>query len=98
MKIFKVIPRVSWLLVKSFLSVFDWNIYLEIFIPYSILQSKFFNDFSMTLLNKGFKFFNPRLGELFETLFAFTFLGISAFQAFLFAMYMDIQDNEKLYK
>ena len=34
----------------------------------------------------------------FETLFAFTFLGISSIQSFLFAMWMDIQDNERLYK
>jgi len=34
----------------------------------------------------------------FETLFAFTFLGVSGFQSLLFAMWMDIQDNERLYK
>jgi len=34
----------------------------------------------------------------FEPLFAFIFLSISSFQSLLFAMWMDIQDNERLYK
>ena len=34
----------------------------------------------------------------YEPLLAFIFLSVSAFQAFLFAMWMDIQDNERLYK
>ena len=34
----------------------------------------------------------------FETLFAFTFLTIFAFQSLLFAMWMDIQDNDRLQK
>jgi hypothetical protein len=34
----------------------------------------------------------------FETLFAFTFLTTFAFQSLLFAMWMDIQDNERLQK
>jgi hypothetical protein len=32
------------------------------------------------------------------TMLAFAFLFISAFQSLLFAMWMDIQDNERLYK
>jgi hypothetical protein len=34
----------------------------------------------------------------FETLFAFTFLGITSILSLLFAMWMDMQDNERLYK
>ena len=34
----------------------------------------------------------------FETLFAFTFLGVVGFQSLLFAMWMDIQDNDRLIK
>jgi hypothetical protein len=33
-----------------------------------------------------------------ETLFAFTFLGVTSIQFLLFAMWMDIQNNERLYK
>jgi len=32
------------------------------------------------------------------TMLAFLFLFTSAFQSLLFAMWMDIQDNERLYK
>ena len=32
------------------------------------------------------------------TILAFMFLSISAFQSLLFAMWMDIQDNERLNK
>jgi len=32
------------------------------------------------------------------TMLAFGFLFISSFQSLLFAMWMDIQDNERLYK
>jgi hypothetical protein len=32
------------------------------------------------------------------TLLAFVFLAISSLQSLLFAMWMDIQDNERLYK
>ncbi len=32
------------------------------------------------------------------TMLAFVFLFISAFQSLLFAMWMDMQDNERLYK
>jgi hypothetical protein len=34
----------------------------------------------------------------FQSLTIFIFLFISGFQSLLFAMWMDIQDNERLYK
>lgn len=100
MKILKVIPRVSWLLFRSFFKRL-WVKYL-------------FRDFHPLFILYHFAFllgliwlpYMYRVGKAmlftqnlsFETLFAFTFLGISAAQSFLFAMWMDIQDNERLYK
>jgi hypothetical protein len=100
MKILKVIPRISFLLFKGFFRRL-WHKYL-------------FRDFHPLFLLYHFSFllgllWLPYLYRVlkalwlvqnmsFETLFAFTFLGISSIQSFLFAMWMDIQDNERLYK
>ena len=100
MKIFKVIPRVSWLLIKSFFKRL-WIKYLfrdfhPLFLLYNFGILLFFCWVPYVV--KVSKSFIYGYENSFETLFAFTFLGISAFQSFLFAMYMDIQNNEKLYK
>jgi glycosyltransferase involved in cell wall biosynthesis len=101
MKIFKVIPRVSWLLLKSFFKRL-WIKYLfRDFHPLFILY-----HFSFALLigaaPLGWKIFDLWLlqGRQVNTItfIAFMFLFISAFQSFLFAMWMDIQDNERLQK
>lgn len=100
MKIFRVIPRISWLLFKSFFKRL-WMKYLfrdfhPLFLLYNI-------GIFLTLIwiPYLFKVLHAIVvgGNLsFESLFAFTFLGISSFQSILFAMWMDIQDNERLYK
>ncbi|GIV33599.1 MAG: hypothetical protein KatS3mg031_1134 [Chitinophagales bacterium] len=100
MKLAKVIPKISWLLVKSFFKRL-WIKYLfRDFHPLFLLY-----NFSFILLLAWIPYLiKVSLALLqgltlsFETLFAFTFLGISAFQSLLFAMWMDIQDNERLYK
>ena len=100
MKILKVVPRVSILLIKSFFKRL-WIKYLfRDFHPLFLLYNFSFLLFFLwtPYLVKVSKSLIYNTGNSFETLFAFTFLGISAFQAFLFAMYMDIQDNERLYK
>ena len=100
MKVFKVIPRVSWLLFKSFFKRL-WIKYLfRDFHPLFLLYNFSFALFILWIpyLFKVLNYIILMKNSSFETLFAFTFLGISAFQAFLFAMYMDIQDNDKLYK
>ncbi len=100
MKMFQVIPRITWLLVKSFFKRL-WIKYL-------------FRDFHPLFLLYNFSFrlgiaWLPYLFKVsiavfqgmnlsFETLFAFSFLGITAFQSLFFAMWMDMQDNERLYK
>lgn len=101
MKIFKVIPRVSWLLFKSFFKRL-WIKYLfRDFHPLFILYNL---SFLLILLAVRYgakiayiKFFEDRpVSE--ATILAFMFLAISAFQSLLFAMWMDIQDNERLNK
>ncbi len=100
MKLLKVIPKISLLLLKSFFRRL-WIKYLfrdfhPLFLLYNfsfflgILDLHYFIKVLKTLLNGT--------NASFETLFAFTFLTISSFQSLLFAMWMDIQDNERLYK
>lgn len=99
MKIFKVIPRVSWLLIKSFFKRL-WVKYLfRDFHPLFILYNL---SFVLLILaaRYGFKMVHIKLfldrPVSDATILAFMFLTISAFQSLLFAMWMDIQDNERL--
>jgi len=101
MKILRVIPRISWLLFKSFFKRLwikylfrDFHplfllyhfafILLSLAAPYGIKILKIFITHEQPL--------NP------VTMLAFIFLFISSFQSLFFAMWMDIQDNERLYK
>lgn len=100
MKIGKVIPKVSWLLFKSFFKRL-WIKYLfrdfhPLFILYHLsfvllLGSVPYAIKIASLILQGVSA-NPL------TILAFFFLFISGFQSFLFAMWMDIQDNERLYR
>jgi len=100
MKIWKVIPRVSWLLTKLFFKRL-WVKYLfRDFHPLFLLYNMSF-ILGIGSIAYGIKIFNHwnnsiEINTL--TILAFFFLFISAFQSFLFAMWMDIQDNERLYK
>lgn len=101
MKIMKVIPRVSWLLFKSFFKRL-WHKYLfRDFHPLFLLYHFSFILF-ITAVPFGLKIINLWLFQGKEvnsvTLIAFVFLFISAFQSFMFAMWMDMQDNERLQK
>lgn len=100
MNLFKVIPVISWLLFKSFFKRL-WIKYLfrdfhPLFLLYnfSFLLGAIWIHYFLKVMHA----FQYGLNTSFETLFAFTFLGISSFQSLLFAMWMDIQDNERLYK
>ena len=100
MKITKVIPRVSWLLFKSFFKRL-WAKYLfrdfhPLFLVYHF--SFFMGILWIPYVWKAVKAFIYQTEMNFETLFAFTFLGITSILTFLFAMWMDMQDNERLYK
>jgi len=101
MKIMKVIPRVSLLLIKSFF-IRLWKKYLfRDFHPLFILYNMSFVLF-FAAIPFAYKMIYLTLNPIREisdaTILAFMFLMISSFNSFLFAMWMDIQDNERLYK
>ena len=101
MKVMKVIPRISWLLFKSFFKRL-WVKYLfrdfhPLFLLYnlSFILFLFSLPFAVDIIEKVFTKGEAILGN---NLLIFVFLVISGFQSLLFAMWMDIQDNERLYK
>lgn len=100
MKIWKIIPLISWLLLKSFVKRL-WVKYLfRDFHPLFILYNL---SFVLLLVSIPYliKILNAMLfSELVSSLpvLAFIFLFITGVQFLLFAMWMDIQDNERLYK
>lgn len=100
MKIWKVIPRISWLLIKLFFKRL-WVKYLfRDFHPLFLLYNMSF-ILGIGSILYGIKIFNHWMNSIpinTLTILAFFFLFISAFQSFLFAMWMDIQDNERLQK
>jgi glycosyltransferase involved in cell wall biosynthesis len=100
MKIFKVIPRISFLLFRSFFKRLWTKYFIKDFHPLFILYHL---SFVLALIWMPYLYKLIRIIVLgknasVETLFAFTFIGFTAIQFFLFAMWMDIQDNERLYK
>lgn len=101
MKVFKVVPRISWLLLKLFFNRL-WVKYLirdfhPLFLLYhfSFLLGLLSVPYVMKILKIMF-FTDHNVPTL--TMLAVAFLLITAFQSLLFAMWMDIQDNERLYK
>lgn len=100
MKVFKVIPKISWLLFKSFFKRLWTKYFLKDFHPLFILYHLSFiiGILWLPYLYKVIAIFIRGENASFETLFAFTFLGVTSVQFLLFAMWMDIQDNERLYK
>ena len=100
MKIRKVVRPIAWLLFRSFFKRI-WTRYLyKSFHPLFILY-----HFSFILLLLALPYGIKILWYVFEglksnpvTVMAFVFLFISGFQSLLFAMWMDMQDNKRLYK
>ena len=100
MKIWKVIPRIAWLLFKSFFKRL-WIKYLfrdfhPLFLLYNLglILTIISIPYLIKILNAIFS--ENQIGYL--PVLAFVFLFISGIQFLLFAMWMDIQDNERLYK
>ena len=100
MRLFKVIPKISFLLLRSFFGRLWIKYFFRDFHPLFLLY-----NFSFLLGIIWLPYFFKVIKAIligakvsFEPLFAFTFLGITAFQMLLFAMWMDIQDNDRLYK
>ena len=99
MKVLKVIPLVSILLIRSFFNRL-WTKYLiKDFHPLFILYNV---SFILSLLSLRYLYricyltINPIRDISEATILAFMFLAISSLNAFLFAMWMDMQDNERL--
>jgi glycosyltransferase involved in cell wall biosynthesis len=100
MKIGRVIRRVSWLLLKLFFSRL-WNKYLlrdfhPLFILYHLGFILGVMAIPYTFKIMGLVFAGKDVG--FQPLLAFIFLFTGSLQSLLFAMWMDMQDNDRLYK
>lgn len=101
MKIMKLIPRVSWLLLKSFFKRIFTRYFLKDFHPLFLLYV-----LSFVLFLSSIPFAYNIVGNMMNVgavtpnsiLMIFIFLIISGFQSLLFAMWMDIQDNDRLQK
>lgn len=100
MEVHKVIPRIAWLLFKSFFKRLWLKYLFRDFHPLFLLY-----HFSFLLgimaLPYTIKVVSLTLSGVTvsaTTMLAFFFLFTSSFQSLLFAMWMDIQDNERLYK
>ncbi len=100
MKIKKVIFKISWLLFISFFRRI-WKKYfvrdfhpLFLFYVLGMLLGACSLPFMVQIT---YNFFTPNVTPD-SILIIYIFLFISSFQSFLFAMWMDIQDNERLYK
>lgn len=100
MKIGKVIPRVSALLFKSFFKRLWFKYLFRDFHPLFLLYHFAIATglLSIPYLFKIVKAFAFGLDIGYSPLLAFFFLFATSFQSLLFAMWMDIQDNERLYK
>ncbi|MBN2484837.1 MAG: glycosyltransferase family 2 protein [Bacteroidales bacterium] len=98
MKVFKVIPKISFLLFKSFFKRIWTKYFIKSFHPLFILYHL---GFLLLLLAipYGIKLIVRAINGIEAnplTALAFAFLSIIGFQSVLFAMWMDIQDNERL--
>lgn len=101
MKIHKIIIPVSFLLFRSFFKRIFIRYFIKDFHPLFLLYLMSFILFGVSIpfmvkiLNHAFilsEDANP------VTVLAFVFLFISSFQSLLFAMWMDVQDNNRFYK
>ena len=100
MNLFKVMPGISFLLFKSFFKRLWIKYCLRDFHPLFLLYNI---GFLLGILDipLGIKILKLSIsGNAVNpvTLLAFAFLSISSLQSLLFAMWMDIQDNDRLYK
>lgn len=102
MKILKVIPSVSWLLLRLFFKRLWIKYLIKDFHPLFILYHLSFILFLAAIpaaANILDYIINHPPGErpVLNSIM-FMFLVVSAAQSLLFAMWMDIQDNERLYR
>jgi glycosyltransferase involved in cell wall biosynthesis len=100
MRLLKTIPKISMLLMKSFFKRL-WVKYLfrdfhPLFLFYNFAFLLIAGTIPYLVKILRYLFSNRALSD--ATIMAFIFLFIAGFQSFVFAMWMDIQDNERLYK
>lgn len=100
MKIFKVIPRISWLLFKLFWIRLYKKYLFRDFHPLFLLY-----HLSIALLLINIPYVIAVINDVIggqkvatNSLIAFMFLSITGFQSLFFAMWMDMMDNERLQK
>jgi glycosyltransferase involved in cell wall biosynthesis len=101
MKIHKIVIPVSFLLFRSFFKRILTRYFIKDFHPLFLLYLMSFILFGVSI---------PFMVKIFRhafiystdanpvTVLAFVFLFISSFQSLLFAMWMDVQDNNRFYK
>jgi len=101
MRIARVIPKLSWLLFRSFFKRI-WNRYfLKDFHPLFLLYvlSMLLGIASIPFLVDILRYiFIPGQATPNSILMIYIFLAISGLQSLFFAMWMDIQDNDRLQK
>ncbi|MFN4930665.1 MAG: glycosyltransferase family 2 protein [Bacteroidota bacterium] len=100
MKIGRVIRRVSWLLLKLFIKRL-WSKYLfrefhPLFVLYHLAFVLGIAAIPYTIKILKTIILGQDVG--YQPLLAFIFLFFGSLQSLLFAMWMDMQDNERLYK
>ncbi len=100
MKIFKVIPRISWLLFKQFWIRLYKKYLFRDFHPLFLLYHLAILVLLINIPYANAVVRDVLLGEKVATnsLIAFMFLSITGFQSLFFAMWMDMMDNERLQK
>lgn len=98
MKIMKVIPRVSYLLLKCFFKRLYVKYLFRDFHPLFLLYHL---SFLLLLMNIPFlieviQAFHPDVQLSIQSLIIFVFLTTSGLQSLFFAMWMDMMDNDRL--
>ena len=100
MKVSKVIPQVSWLLVKLFFERMFKKYLLKDFHPLFLLYFMSFLTFFINIpitIRFFIEYFSS--GEvMYGHLIVMSALGFISFQSFIFAMWFDMQDNDRLYQ
>ena len=100
MKVSKVIPKVSWLLVKLFFERMFKKYLVKDFHPLFLLYFMSFLTF-LIIIPLSIRFFIEYFSSgdvMYGHLIVISALGFVSFQSFIFAMWFDMQDNERLYK
>lgn len=102
MKIRTVIPRISFLLVRSFFKRLWVKYFLKDFHPLFVLYNLGFLLFFLSIpfavrIIQYMAGYSTAERPILNSIM-FMFLFVSSFQSLLFAMWMDIQNNDRLYK